>query len=53
MFELNSKYDKAKIYAETIEPSAVGQVTEMINSDIGENAHVRIIPVFNYKATDS
>ena len=44
MFTLNSKYDIVTIYAETIEQEAVSQITQMANSPIGEDAHIRIMP---------
>lgn len=44
MFEMNSKYGIVKVYAETIEDEAIGQITEMANSPLGENAHIRIMP---------
>jgi RNA-splicing ligase RtcB len=44
MFTLNSKYDEVIIYAETIEQEAISQITQMANSPIGENAHIRIMP---------
>lgn len=44
MFTLNSKYDDVVIYAETIEQEAISQITQMANSPIGEDAHIRIMP---------
>ena len=44
MFEINSKYGIVKVYAETIEDEAIGQIVEMANSPLGENAHIRIMP---------
>jgi RNA-splicing ligase RtcB len=44
MLTLNSKYDDVVIYAETIEQEAISQITQMANSPIGENAHIRIMP---------
>ena len=44
MFSIDSKYGEVKIFARTIEDAAVGQVTGMVNSPLGENAHVRIMP---------
>ena len=44
MIELNSKYGAVKIFAETIEEEAIGQITQMVNSPLGENAHTRIMP---------
>lgn len=43
MFELNSKYGEVKIFAETIEQEAIGQVCSIANSPLGENAHIRIM----------
>lgn len=42
--ELNTKYGTIKIYAKTIEDQAIGQVTVMANSILGENANIRIMP---------
>ena len=44
MFSLNSKYGEVKVYAETIENEAISQITELANSPVGENAHIRIMP---------
>jgi tRNA-splicing ligase RtcB len=44
MFEMNSKYGVVKVFATTIEDEAIGQITEMANSPLGENAHIRIMP---------
>ena len=44
MFELNLKYGEVKIFAETIEQEAIGQVCSIANSPLGENAHIRIMP---------
>ena len=44
MFELNSKYGEVKVYAETIEEEAVGQISQIANSPIGADAHIRIMP---------
>lgn len=44
MFEIHSKYDIVKVYAETIEEEAVNQIVNMANSPLGENAHIRIMP---------
>ncbi len=41
---INSKYEEVVIYAQTIEQDAVGQIIEMSNSPLGENAHIRIMP---------
>jgi RNA-splicing ligase RtcB len=41
MFELNGD---VKIFAKTIESEAIGQITQMINSPIGKDAHTRIMP---------
>lgn len=42
--ELQTKNGIVKIYADTIEQEAISQITEMANSPIGENAHIRIMP---------
>lgn len=44
MFDINTKYGIVKVYAETIEQEAVGQITQMANSPLGENSHIRIMP---------
>ena len=44
MIELNSKYGTVKIFAKTVEEEALGQITKMANSVLGENAHIRIMP---------
>ena len=44
MFSLDSKYGEVVIYAQTIEQEAIGQITNMANSPVGENAHIRILP---------
>lgn len=44
MFSLNSKYEEVKVYAETIEQEAISQITQIINSPLGEDAHIRIMP---------
>lgn len=44
MLSINSKYGKVKIFAETFEQEALGQVIELANSPLGENAHIRMMP---------
>lgn len=44
MFEMESKYGPVKVYAETIEEEAIGQIAKMANSPLGKNAHIRIMP---------
>lgn len=44
MTELNSKYGTVLIYAETLENEALSQIIRMSNSQLGENAHIRIMP---------
>ena len=44
MLELNSKYGVVKIFTDTVDEKSIGQVIEMANSPLGENAHVRIMP---------
>lgn len=44
MFEIKTKYDNVKVFAETIGDEAISQITEMANSPLGENAHIRIMP---------
>lgn len=41
---MNSKYGVVKVFAETIEDEAVGQIAQLANSPVGENAHIRIMP---------
>ncbi|MBQ8425821.1 MAG: RtcB family protein [Clostridia bacterium] len=42
--EIESKFGLVKIYAKTIEESAISQIIQMANSPIGENSHTRIMP---------
>lgn len=44
MLSINSKYGEVKIFAETFEQEALGQVIELANSPLGENAHIRMMP---------
>lgn len=45
MFTLTDKYNNTiKVYAETIENEAISQIIRMANSDVGENANIRIMP---------
>ncbi len=41
---LTKNAEIVKIFAETIEDSAIEQIEKMANSAIGENAHIRIMP---------
>ena len=42
--EISTKYGNIKIFAETIDNDAIGQVTVFANSLLGENANIRIMP---------
>ena len=44
MIELNTKYGIIKIFARTLEEEALGQVTVLANSVLGEGANLRIMP---------
>ncbi|MCL2556431.1 MAG: RtcB family protein [Firmicutes bacterium] len=44
MIELNTKYGIIKIYARTLEDDALGQVTVLANSVLGEGANLRVMP---------
>lgn len=42
--ELETKYGTIQIYAKTIEETALGQIIQIANSPLGENADIRIMP---------
>ena len=42
--ELNTKYGKIKIFAKTLEEAALGQITVLANSVLGEGANIRVMP---------
>lgn len=45
MFTLDNKYNNTiKVYAETIEDEAIGQIIQMANSPVGMDANIRIMP---------
>ena len=44
MITINSKYKDIKVFASTVEEEAIKQITELANSPLGENAHIRIMP---------
>jgi len=44
MIELNTKYGAIKIFARTLEDEALGQITVLANSVLGEGANMRIMP---------
>lgn len=44
MKELNTKHGIVKIFARTIEDEAIGQITNLANSVLGEGANIRIMP---------
>lgn len=45
MIELNTKWNEnVKVFTDNIEEAALGQVIELANSDLGKNAHIRIMP---------
>ena len=43
MITIKSKYEDVKIFASTVEEEAIKQITELANSLLGENAHIRIM----------
>ena len=44
MFEINGKYGKAKVYAETIEDSCVSQIYGFLNNPVTKDVKVAIMP---------
>ena len=44
MFELDTRNGVVKVYAETIEQEAIGQIINMANSPLGKNGDIRIMP---------
>lgn len=44
MFDINTANGVVKIYAETIEQDAISQIMNMANSQLGENADIKIMP---------
>ena len=44
MITIKSKYEVVKIFASTIEEDAINQISDLANSPLGENAHIRIMP---------
>ena len=44
MITINSKYEDIKVFTSTVEEEAINQITELANSPLGENAHIRIMP---------
>lgn len=44
MIELKTKYDTVKIFTDNVEQEALGQITQMANSPLGKDAHIRIMP---------
>lgn len=44
MFEIIGKYNKAKIYASTLEDSAYKQILNMLNQKFVENSNISIMP---------
>lgn len=44
MFEISGKYGSAKVYANTVEESAMAQVVELCNSPLAEGSTIRIMP---------
>lgn len=44
MFEINGKYATATVYATTIEPSAIAQITTLCNQPMFEGASIKIMP---------
>ena len=44
MITIKSKYEDVKIFASTVEEAAINQISDLANSPLGENAHIRIMP---------
>ena len=44
MIELNGKYASAKVFTETIDPTAVSQIIELCNQPMSKDSHIRIMP---------
>lgn len=44
MFEISGKYGSAKVYANTVEDSAMAQIGELCNSPLAEGSSIRIMP---------
>ena len=44
MFEISGKYGSAKVYANTVEDSAMAQIVELCNSPLAEGSSIRIMP---------
>jgi tRNA-splicing ligase RtcB (3'-phosphate/5'-hydroxy nucleic acid ligase) len=44
MIEIKGKYDTAIIYNDTVEETALSQISDILNNDISKNAHTRIMP---------
>lgn len=44
MFELNGKYNTAKVFTDIIEQEAISQIINMCSQKAFENSHVRIMP---------
>lgn len=47
MFELNGKYGKANVYAETIDDSCISQIYGFLNNPITKNVKVAVMPDAN------
>ncbi len=44
MIELNGKYATAKVYADELEQSAIGQIVGLCNREVMKDANIRIMP---------
>lgn len=44
MFEISGKYGSAKVYANTVEESAMAQIVELCNSPLAEGSNIRVMP---------
>lgn len=44
MFELQGKYNKAKVFADIVDDNAVAQVIELLNQPFSEGSQIRMMP---------
>ena len=44
MFELNGKYNTAKVFTDNVDQETISQVIELLNQDYAEDAKIRIMP---------
>jgi tRNA-splicing ligase RtcB (3'-phosphate/5'-hydroxy nucleic acid ligase) len=50
MFELQGKYSRAKVYSESQDEKAIGQIIELCNQPFTTGANIRIMPDYHYGA---